>query len=121
MALAHASPWQPVDLSPLGAQLRGCASHAILKTHALELMRVVLPAGQTLPPHQVYGETTIQCLEGAVDVEGEQQRCRLEPGQLVLLPAKARHAVQAVRDASLLVTIQLPPGEPGSGSATTGS
>lgn len=118
MALAHALPWQPIDLSPLGDALRSSASHAILKTHALELMRVVLPARQTLPPHQVYGECTLLCLEGEVDVEGESQRCRLHPGQLVLLPARERHAVQAVSDASLLVTIQLPPGEPGSGSST---
>jgi quercetin dioxygenase-like cupin family protein len=81
----------------------------------------VLRAGEILPPHQVYGETTLLCVEGEVDVEGEGQRCRLRPGQLVLLPARARHAVQAVEDASLLVTIQLPPGEPGSASSTAGS
>lgn len=118
MALAHAFPWQPIDLSPLGAALRGSATHAILKTHALELMRVVLPAGDTLPAHQVYGECTLLCIEGEVEVQGEEAGCRLGPGQLVLLPARARHAVQALRDSSLLVTIQLPEGQPGSASST---
>jgi len=120
MALDHASPWQPIDLSPLGEALRQSATHAIVKTHALELMRVVLRAGQAMPAHEVYGETTILCIEGAVDVDGDGQRCRLQAGQLVLLPAQARHRVQAVEDASLLVTLQLPAGLPGSGSSTVG-
>lgn len=121
MALAHALPWQPIDLSPLGAGLRGSATHAILKTHALELMRVVLAAGQALPAHQVYGECTLLCLEGEVEVlgdDGEGLDCRLGAAQLVLLPARARHAVRALRDSSLLVTIQLPQGQPGSASTT---
>ena len=118
MALAHALPWQPIDLSPLGAALHGSATHAILKTYALELMRVVLPAGQALPAHQVYGECTLLCLEGEVEVQGEEGSCRLAAGQLVLLPARARHAVLALRDSSMLVTIQLPEGQPGSASST---
>jgi quercetin dioxygenase-like cupin family protein len=119
MALAHALPWQPIDLSPLGPARRGSATHAIVKTHALELMRVVLPAGRALPAHQVVGECTLLCLEGEVEVQGEGTSCRLAAGQLVLLPVRARHAVQALRDSSLLVTIQLPEGQPGSGSSTT--
>lgn len=118
MALSHAQPWQAIDISPLGGQLRASATHAILKMHALELMRIVLPAGATLPPHSVYGETTVLCLEGRVEVEGDGAACRLGPHQLVLLPAQARHAVRALEDASLLVTVQLPPGRPGSGSST---
>jgi quercetin dioxygenase-like cupin family protein len=120
MALAHAFPWQPIDLSPLGPALRGSATHAIVKTHALELMRVVLLAGAALPAHQVYGECTLLCLEGEVEVQGDEGTpCRLGMGQLVLLPARARHAVMALRDSSLLVTIQLPEGQPGSASSTT--
>jgi quercetin dioxygenase-like cupin family protein len=67
----------------------------------------------------VYGECTLLCLEGEVEVQGDGSGCRLGPGQLVLLPARARHAVQALRDSSLLVTIQLPEGQPGSASSTT--
>ncbi|MED5622071.1 hypothetical protein [Ideonella sp. BN130291] len=119
MALSHAKPWQAIDISPLGDQLNRSANHAILKTHSLELMRIVLPAGQALPPHSVYGEVTVQCIEGEVALEGEGGACQLSAQQLVLLPAQTRYTVRALRDASLLVTVQLPPGMPGSGSSTS--
>ena len=118
MALSHAKPWQTIDISPLGGALRASATHAILKTHALELMRIVLPAGEALPPHSVYGELTLLCLEGVVEVDGDGVGCRLAAHQLALLPAQARYAVRALQDASLLMTGQLPPGLPGSGSST---
>jgi quercetin dioxygenase-like cupin family protein len=118
MAMNHAAPWQPIDLAPLGERLAEAASHAILKTHALELMRLVLPAGKSLPPHSVYGEVTLYCIEGEVEVDGQGGACRLGAGQLVLLPAQDRHAVRALQDSSLLLTVQTPAGLPGSASAT---
>jgi quercetin dioxygenase-like cupin family protein len=118
MALPHAEPWQPIDLAPLGGALPDVPAHALIKTHALELIRLVLRAGETRPPHNVYGEMTLHCLEGEVAVEGEGGVCQLQANQVVLLPAQARYALRAVRDASVLMTVQLPPGLPGSGSST---
>lgn len=119
MALPHARPGQPIDISPLGPDLAHAASHAILKTRSLELMRIVLCRGAELPPHSVYGECTLLCLEGAVVVEADGSACELRANQLVLLPALQMHAVRAMEDASLLLTIQTPPGLPGSASSTT--
>ncbi|WP_280152478.1 hypothetical protein [Piscinibacter sp. XHJ-5] len=119
MALPHAQPGQPIDISPLGPGLAHAASHAILKTQALELMRIVLKRGAELPAHSVYGECTLLCLEGAVTIQAEGTSCELRPNHIVLLPALQMHAVRALEDASLLLTIQLPPGLPGSQSSTT--
>jgi quercetin dioxygenase-like cupin family protein len=119
MALDHALPGQPIDIAPLGAALRGSLTHAILKTRSLELMRVVLRAGEALPQHAVRGESTLLCLEGAAQVTTEGTVCQLRASQLVLLPRRAQHAVLALEDTSLLLTIQLPDGEPGSASATS--
>jgi len=118
MALPHARPGQPIDLAPLGPALSHAASHAILKTHALELMRIVLPRGASLPPHSVYGELTLLCLEGAVAVEAGGDSFALRAHQLVLVPAREEYALSAMEDSSLLMTVQLPPGLPGSGSST---
>jgi len=118
MALSHAKPWQAIDLAPLGERLGESATHAILKTRALELIRLVLPAGQMLPPHNVYGEITLLCLEGSIEVDGDHGACRLGAGQLMLLPAQARYAMRALEHSSLLMTVQLPPGMPGSNSST---
>jgi quercetin dioxygenase-like cupin family protein len=118
MALEHAQPGQVIDVSPLGAALPASATHAILKTHALELMRIVLREGKSMPPHSVYGEVTILCLEGSLSVEFDGNVCTLQRHQLVLLPAGITHSVNAITDTSALVTVQTPAGLPGSGSST---
>ncbi|CAG1018493.1 hypothetical protein BURC_03277 [Burkholderiaceae bacterium] len=118
MALDHAQPGQPIDVAPLGAALQRAATHAILKTRALELIRIVLREGESLPPHNVYGELTLQCIEGAAEVEMPGSACTLRTGQLVLLPGGMQHGVRALQDCSLLLTIQLPEGRPGSASST---
>jgi len=119
MALDHARPGQPIDIAPLGAALRESATHAILKTRSLEVIRVVLRAGEALPPHAVRGELTLLCIEGAAEVTSGGTVCQLRAYQFVLLPPGAGHAVRALEDTSLLLTIQLPAGEPGSASATS--
>ncbi|WP_119156386.1 cupin domain-containing protein [Caldimonas tepidiphila] len=118
MAIPHARPGEVIDLRPLGERLAQSRSHALIKTHALELIRVVLPAGQDFPPHSVYGEVTLLCIEGRVRVKAEAGEQELAAGELVLLPAQDIHAVRALEDASLLMTVQTPPGLPGSGSST---
>jgi quercetin dioxygenase-like cupin family protein len=112
MALEHAQPLDVISVSPLGAQLRQTKSHSLLKTEKLQLMRVVLPAGESMPPHHVNGEVSIQCLEGRVVVTSRTRDCRLEQGQLVVLPAGEPHAVKGEKDASLLVTLLLHQGRP---------
>ena len=119
MALTHARQGQPIDLKPLGAALATATTHAILKTETLELVRLVLRAGQRLPAHRVVGEITLQCIEGLVDLSAGDAKLSLAPGQLVLLPSGQVHALAAVQDASLLLTIQIPPGAPGSASSTS--
>ncbi|WP_309625108.1 hypothetical protein [Methylibium sp.] len=110
MALDHAQPGQVIDLEPLGAALRASLSHAILKTRTLELMRVVLRAGEALPPHHIHGEMTLLCIEGAAEIDLGASTCQLRARQLVLLPARVQYAVRALQDTSLLLTIRLPAG-----------
>ena len=64
MALPHAQPLDVIDVRPLGAGLRDAVTTSLLKTQALQLMHLVLPAGQRLPEHSVPGAITVQCLEG---------------------------------------------------------
>lgn len=117
MALSHSDPGTPIDARPLGGRLADTPSHALLKTGSLELMRVVLRAGETLPPHAVDAEATLHCIEGSVRVQVGDRESRLGSGTLVLVPAGHAYAVRADEDASLLVTMLLPYG--GSASATS--
>jgi quercetin dioxygenase-like cupin family protein len=107
MALAHANPGARIACRPLGAALGATPTHALLKTGTLELIRLVLPAGRSLPPHRVSGEITVHCIEGRVWLRAEAGAHLLEAGDLVLLPGGDLHALDAVEDSSLLVTIVL--------------
>jgi len=107
MALPHAHPLDVIDIRPLGAALRTTVTTSLLKTPSLQLMRLVLPAGQGVPEHHVAGSITVQCLEGDAIVKTPSRECRLGAGQLVMLEGGEPHAVKAVTDASLLVTVLL--------------
>lgn len=107
MALEHAHPLQPIRLRPLGDQLGDTPSTSLIKSLELQLLRVVLSAGQRMPAHWVAGECTVQCLEGQAVLATQDTRCPLEAGDVVLVPAGQPHEVQAVQDCALLVTIRL--------------
>ncbi len=107
MALPHAQPLDVIDVRPLDAGLPGAVSTSLLKTQALQLLRLVLRAGHGLPPHSVPGALTIHCLEGEATVTTPTRTCDLRAGQLVMLLGDEPHGVTAITDASLLVTVLL--------------
>ncbi len=107
MAIPHASPGDAIDVQPLGTGLAAAQSVALFKSEHLELMRLVLPAGKSMPPHRVAGEITLQCIEGCIDVTAGGKSHVLRAGQLLYLPANAEHGVAALEDASALLTIVL--------------
>ena len=108
MAIPHAQPGQAIDVQPLGTRLSGEKTVALFKSGGLEVMRVVLRAGKSLPPHRVPGEITVQCIEGSIDVTAEGQSHVLCAGQLLFLLGNVPHGVTALEDSSALVTVVLP-------------
>ena len=109
MALSHAMPGQVLDVRPFGMRLTSEKTVALFSLSDLEVMRLVLPAGKSLPPHKVPGEITIHCLEGALEIELPGATVKLAAGELVFLAGSAVHGVKALADASALVTIVLKP------------
>jgi quercetin dioxygenase-like cupin family protein len=107
MAIPHAHSGQPIDVRPLGSRLHSEKTIALFRSDELEVMRVVLLAGKSLPPHKVPGEITIQCVEGRIDVTVEGQSHVLGAGQLLFLSGHELHGVVALEDSSALVTIVL--------------
>lgn len=107
MAIPHALPGQAVDVRPLGTGLAHQQTRALFKSADLEVMRLVLGAGKSLPPHCVPGEITVQCIEGSLVVTAEGCSHALGAGQLLYLAGGVMHGVTAVEDASALVTIAL--------------
>lgn len=107
MAIPHALPGQVVDVLPLGARLAEHKTTALFKASNLEVMRLVLRAGKSLPPHKVAGEITIHCIEGTMLVSVEGVEHELKAGQLLYLEGNVVHGVQAVEGVSALVTLAL--------------
>ncbi len=106
MALEHLQPGQVANVQPYGAALASASNTALFKSAELEVMRLVLPKGKSMPAHQVNGEITIQCLEGVVEVDANTSTpAILKAGHLLFLQGGAPHALLALEDASVLVTI----------------
>ena len=107
MALHHTRPSTPVDVQPLRERLSGEASSALFKARDLEVLRLVLLAGKSMPPHEVAGDITLQCIEGALEIESDDGAATLEAGRLLYLRGGVRYRIRAVMDSSALMTIAL--------------
>ena len=91
----------------MGAGLRDAKTSALFKSRDIELIRLVLQAGRSLPPHAVPGEITIHCLEGRLRIDIDAGVQELAAGELLYLEGGARHGVVACEDSCALVTIAL--------------
>jgi quercetin dioxygenase-like cupin family protein len=110
MAIPHAKSGEVIDVRPLGAALAEARTTTLVKSDTLEVLRLVVKAGSEIAPHKVSGEITVQCLEGSVNIPTDGGSRVLEAGQLMYLTGGQLHAVRAIQDASMLVTILLQPG-----------
>jgi quercetin dioxygenase-like cupin family protein len=77
MAIPHAKPGHVIDIRPLGSWLKERVTSTLVKTEALEVLRLVMPAGTQIAQHQVPGEITVQCLEGQVIFDAGAQTVNL--------------------------------------------
>ncbi len=107
MAIPHAESADVLDIRPLGAELKDAKTTTLIMTDCLEVIRLVLPADKEIKPHNVPGEVTVQCLEGNVVFSTETSKWELTAGKLLFLRGSDEHALRAVEDSSLLVTILL--------------
>jgi quercetin dioxygenase-like cupin family protein len=107
MALPRAEPGKPWNVQAFGAALAEARTSALFKSGQLEVVRLVLPAGKTLPPHKVPGDITLQCIEGELTIDAQGSAQRLAAGQLMYLPGDVVHSVSAVENSSALLTIVL--------------
>ncbi len=107
MAISHAKPGEVIDVRPLGTALDKSITHTVIKTDALEIIRIVLQAGHELPPHKVPGEIAVQCLEGIVDFRVGEVNRELSAGKLLYVEGGVEHSLRARENSSVLVTILL--------------
>ncbi|MGH8715043.1 MAG: cupin domain-containing protein [Casimicrobiaceae bacterium] len=105
MATTHAASGELIDLRPFGPALRQAASETLVRGEHLEVFRLVLLAGRSLPGHQHARAITIQCLEGAVELTVDGSTQPMPAGSMVYVSGGVPHTLIAIEDASLLVTL----------------
>lgn len=107
MSIPHATSGELIDVRPLGHGFHDKASATLVRAEHLEVFRMALPAGKVLQEHRASGTITIQCIEGAVELEAHGGRQRMYPGSMVYLTDAEPHAVTALENSSLLITVLL--------------
>lgn len=120
MALHHLHSGEVANLKPFGGDALSSQSIALFKTSDLEVLRLMLPRGHTVPEHAVEGDVTVQCLEGVIEVGMAPTVQRLCPGQLMFIQGGQPRRLLAIEDGSVLVTIALKPGVTGRGLSRAG-
>ena len=106
MALEHASSGQVIEVQRRGGDdLSQFSAIALARTDELELIRMCMPKGKTMPEHHVLGEITLLCLQGQVAVEAHGGVQVLGPGQMLYLHGGQAHALAAREDSLVLLTI----------------
>lgn len=109
MAQTHANSGEVVNVAPFGRLLAASTTSAIFKASQLEVIRLVLHAGKSLREHQAPGEITVLCIEGSVEFSTPDGAVILSKDDFLHLNAEVPHALKAITDSSLLLTICLPP------------
>lgn len=87
----------------------GRSSHTLYggREHSLRQTIIALTAGQELAEHANPGQATLQVLRGAVRLTAPEQEADLKTGEHVAIP-DARHALAAMEDSVVLLTVVSP-------------
>jgi nucleotide-binding universal stress UspA family protein/quercetin dioxygenase-like cupin family protein len=107
-ATRMANPGELIDARPLGPALVSTHTRTLVRTSAVEVVRLIVRAGQQIPEHRAKGALIVQCLEGRVAFVALGKTQMLEAGKLLYLPAGEPHALEGVEDASLLLIVVVP-------------
>jgi quercetin dioxygenase-like cupin family protein len=88
-------------------QKNGRNGTTLVKTPRLRQVLEVLRAGACLEEHTAPGPISVLVLEGELQFEAGAESVPLQPGQLLSLPSERPHRVEAVKDSTFLLTIEM--------------
>ncbi|MCA9850297.1 MAG: cupin domain-containing protein [Dehalococcoidia bacterium] len=101
-----------IDLSEAVTELHGLAGAGqdrrgvtLVKQGGLNVVLTHLHAGGTLAEHSAPAAATVQVLDGRVKIRVGDETLEVRSGRLVAFDAQVRHHVEALEDATLLLTL----------------
>ncbi len=107
------SALRTTDLTALALELKGeenwqktgRGSRTIFKSETMRILLNVMRAGSEIKPHQAPGPISVQVLAGRIEFKTEAETVVLAKGQLLTLQSPVRHSVEALEEASFLLTV----------------
>ena len=104
MAIHHAASGELINIRLFGDAFDGARTTTLYKTDHLEVFRMVMAAGKSIPEHTVVGEYTVQYLEGSFELSISGVAAIMRQGDLISLLGCVAHAFTAIEGCSVLVT-----------------
>ena len=105
MSTHHANPGEVVDLKTWADDQPDDRTKAIVKTDEMELIRIYIQSGKTIPNHKVNGPITVHCIEGKVEFTAMGSIKELWPGQLLHLMPGEPHSLFGADNSVILLTV----------------
>lgn len=99
------SPGEVIQVLPVGSDLKAARCVSLVKSDKFEIFELVVPAGQTVPTHELQGEVVVHCLQGRVSITAFGTSCDLGPEQLLYYLPNEPLSIRGVENASLLVMV----------------
>ena len=84
-------------------------SKTLAQNHAYGLTLFAMPKGEGISAHKSTGDAFITILEGACEVQIDDDKYHLKKGESIVMPAGHPHAVSAVEDFKMLLIVAFPP------------
>lgn len=104
MTARHAMAGDIIALLPDAAEMN---SGTVIREPHAEIFRLVLKKGKHLAEHTAAGAITVQCVSGVVEMTALGKTQSMPVGTLVYLADREPHAVTAIEDSVLLVSMWL--------------
>lgn len=93
---------------PAGAPAKDRSIRILAKEAGFRLVLMTLGAGACLERHVAPGWLTVQPIAGRVRFDVGDQTHDLPAGRLIVVPPRVPHAVEAIEETALLLTIAAP-------------
>ena len=105
MTKPRAAPGQLVDLNRCATTADTNQEAVLVKTQDVEITRLFIPAGSTIPTYEAAGQIILHCLEGRISIVALGESRELSTGQLLYLALNEAFSIRGLEQASVLATV----------------